>query len=285
MNVWHLLGLGSLGTLSASRLLNAGEQVRVLPRTPAKVISRTLLRPQQPPLTLTFSCAGQESIERLLISVKGPDTRAALAPWLPRLAPEATVICLQNGMGAIDDAGLPSTLRVIHAVTTDGAWRDADQIRVVAENETLIGDDSTKPPDWLPDLQPFWPGLAWCNDITRARWRKLAVNAVINPLTALYRCKNGELLDNGERQQAMLQLAREVDQLATTLFADWTADTPSRSEAVARTTANNTSSMLADVQAGRETEIHFINGYLLRQAKDTGVTLPAHENIVATLTD
>lgn len=281
---WHLLGLGSLGSLTALRLLNAGENVHVLPRTPGQTLSRTLHRPGQPALTLTLPCARDEQINKLVLSVKGPDTCAALAPWRRQLATGAELVCLQNGFGTLDHLALPDDIRLLYAVSTDGVWRDADQIHVAAENTTLIGDGSQTPPAWLHTLQSGWPGLQWCADITRARWRKLAVNAVINPLTALYRCPNGDLLNTSERRARMATLASEVDQVAQHLFNDWPNDTLARSEEVARLTATNTSSMLADVLAGRATEISFINGFVLREADRLGLSLPEHPRLIEQVT-
>ena len=59
---------------------------------------------------------------------------------------------------------------------------------------------------------------------------------------------------------------------------------PDRLEGLVRTvaqkTAANTSSMLQDVQGGRETEIEYINGYFVRRAKETGVECSTNERIV-----
>lgn len=281
---WYLLGLGSLGTLCASRLLQAGVQLTALPRHPATSVSRTLTYPlnhsQNVPLTLTLSCHDDRPIEYLLITVKAGDTARALSPVLHRLTDDATIICLQNGMGSLDHIALPANAQLIYATTTDGAWRDADQIHVVAENETLMGDGDEQKPSWFAGIAPYWPGLIWTPEIEFSRWRKLAVNAVINPLTALYQCKNGELLDNGKRQHEMATLAAEVDTLCTHMMSNWIADTRARSEIIAAQTAGNTSSMLADVLNGRATEINYINGYLLRCAERHNIAMPANAALI-----
>lgn len=271
---WHILGLGSIGSLSALRLLENGHQISALPRTPNGVLSRTLKRSQQPSTTITVPCIDQEPIEYLLITVKAAVTDLALTPWLKRLSHSATIVCLQNGMGTLEKIRFPDNATVLYATTTDGVWRDADQINVVAENTTYIGAvNNISPPDWLSTLTPHWPGLIWHHDIQQALWLKLSINAVINPLTALQQCQNGELLDNGPRQRAMRELADEIDQLCLTLLDDWPADTYARCCAVAQQTAQNTSSMCADVQAGRVTEINYINGFLLRRAAEHDMVL------------
>jgi 2-dehydropantoate 2-reductase len=274
-NLWHLLGAGSMGSLAAWRLQQAGKTVRVI-RSAQLSLQRTLHWPDGRQVSLSLPAAGDEPIARLLVAVKAGATRAAVAPLLSRLVANASVLRLQNGMGSLDGLSLPPSARLCHLVTTDGAWRDGEQIHVVAENQTLIGDGSAAAPDWLAGLIPHWPGLRWCEDIERAQWSKLAINAVINPLTAGYRCRNGELLDGGEREQQMAALAAEVDAVLARILADWPGDTLARSREVALQTAANTSSMLADVLAARPTEIDFINGYLLGRAGALGMDLPSH---------
>jgi len=243
-----------MGSLAAARLLAAGISLRLISRDHQSAC-RQLHWPDGQTSVINLVAAGDEPIRHLL---------------------------LQNGMGSLDGLSLPATVRCLHMVSTDGAWRDAEHIQVVAQNRTLIGDGG-EAPAWLANLQPHWPGLIWTVDIERAQWQKLSVNAVINPLTALYRCRNGELLDAGEREQRMKVLAEEADGLLRRLYPDWPADTLARSREVARQTAANTSSMLADVLAGRPTEIQFINGYLLRRAGQSGLTLSAHQALLTEL--
>lgn len=259
-----------------------------LPRTPTHLVTRTLHFPQSQAAPITLSLRADDHsqpITHLWVTVKAHDTALALRPWLPHLALNATIVCLQNGMGTLDSIDLPAGHNVIYASSTNGVWRDADQIHIAAENSTQMGNDSNAVPEWFRPLQQQFNGLHWNPNIDDARWQKLTVNAVINPLTALYQCRNGELLDGGEREQAMVTLADEIDQLCTRIFArqGWRADTLKRSQAIAQQTAQNTSSMLADCLAGRTTEIDFINGFLLRQAEKYGVILPFNQSCVERL--
>ena len=270
-----------MGSLAAARLLAAGISLRLISRDHQSAC-RQLHWPDGQTSVINLVAAGDEPIRHLVVAVKAGDTAAAIKPLLSRLHPQAEILLLQNGMGSLDGLSLPATVRCLHMVSTDGAWRDAEHIQVVAQNRTLIGDGG-EAPAWLANLQPHWPGLIWTVDIERAQWQKLSVNAVINPLTALYRCRNGELLDAGEREQRMKVLAEEADGLLRRLYPDWPADTLARSREVARQTAANTSSMLADVLAGRPTEIQFINGYLLRRAGQSGLTLSAHQALLTEL--
>lgn len=282
--VWHLLGAGSLGSLIAARLVEAGFSVRALPRHHQGSLHRTIHFPDGLVRELEIPLAERnEPIEHLVLAVKGLDTLPALTPLLSRFVPGATLMSVQNGIGALQQVPLPGHVHVIHAITTDGAWRDGEHVTVAAVNETLLGDGSAEPPAWLAQLSRHWPGLHWRQDILFVQWRKLAVNAVINPLTALYDCPNGKLAEDPALRSEMEELAEEVDRVASCVFPDWPHDTLSRSVRVAQQTARNMSSMRADVRAGRTTEVDFINGHLVREAHRFGLRLRAHERIIAAI--
>jgi len=123
------------------------------------------------------------------------------------------------------------------------------------------------------------------DEIKKSRLRKLVVNAVINPLTAVLRCKNGELSQSSHSRRCVEMLVAEIAPVVRALID---TDTPSDGGGfsheelyplVVQTcemTGANTSSMLQDVQAGRGTEIDYINGYVVAQAKRLG--LPCRRN-------
>jgi len=251
-----------MGTLAAYYLQQAGVDVLAANRP---LLKRKLTWPQGTHSTsLSLRADDNQSISFLVVATKGPDTTTALAPLLPRLDATSTIICLQNGMGTLDNIALPQDITVLYAVTTNAAWREQEQVHIVAENTTLLGGELSQAPPWFATLTAHWPGLSWCDNIVYEQWRKLTVNAVINPLTAIYRCKNGELLTIPEAVAQMQFIAAQCDRIAGRIFPHWPNDTLERAVQVARATADNTSSMLADVLAGRTTEFEFINGYLIK---------------------
>jgi len=115
-------------------------------------------------------------------------------------------------------------------------------------------------------------------ELLSAQLEKLAINAVINPLTVLFDCKNGELLENFYIVQNMRLILWEVSQVLCALPE--LAALPGRDARlsperlydlvirVARLTAGNYSSMFQDVRNGKQTEIDYINGYVLDRARD-----------------
>lgn len=272
---WYVLGAGSMGSLAAHYLQQAGWQTVAANRNTQ---TRTLLWPtgEHTPLRLPADDGG--AITHLLLATKGPSTQAALAPLLPRLAPNGVVVRLQNGMGTLANTALPPTWQCIEAMTTNAAWRQHERITVVAENHTSMGNNSPMP-SWFEALKPHWPQLTWQHDMAFQQWLKLTINAVINPLTALYDCPNGALLHTPATRAHMQLLAAECDAVAQALFPQWPMDTYCRAKTVARATANNCSSMRADFLAQQETEIVFITGFLLASAAQHHIAAPVHEQL------
>ena len=109
-------------------------------------------------------------------------------------------------------------------------------------------------------------------------WEKAIVNATINPLTALWRIPNGDLLATAERRDLLTALTSEAAAVAGARgIAISAAEAIDRVEAVCRATAANHSSMLQDVERGRPTEIDSINGVIVAEGRRLAVPTPVNE--------
>lgn len=98
------------------------------------------------------------------------------------------------------------------------------------------------------------------------QWKKLAINAAINPTTALARVPNGALRD-GPLYEIAVEAARETARVAREQGIDLTErEAVAALESVIDATAENTSSMLQDVGANNRTEIDAINGAVVEHA-------------------
>jgi 2-dehydropantoate 2-reductase len=102
---------------------------------------------------------------------------------------------------------------------------------------------------------------------------KLAVNAAINPLTALTRATNGDVAADPNLAQLAAYLASEAAAVAASLGI--VLDRPvERALEVARATGENRSSMLRDIELGRRTEIEAITGAVHDLGEKNGVNTP-----------
>ncbi|KAH9214951.1 ketopantoate reductase PanE/ApbA C terminal-domain-containing protein [Leptodontidium sp. 2 PMI_412] len=128
---------------------------------------------------------------------------------------------------------------------------------------------------------------------------KLTMNSILNPLTAILHIKNGEIINHAPVRKLTRILVEECSQILLSLPELQTPSSPTEGDdltltleerfsptrleslvvAVAQKTAANTSSMLQDVQAGRATEIEYINGYFIKRAREEGVQCGNHERL------
>jgi 2-dehydropantoate 2-reductase len=108
-------------------------------------------------------------------------------------------------------------------------------------------------------------------------WGKLAVNAGINPLTALLQVPNGFLLENDDARWLMSRAAAEVSAVAQALEIPLPyADAAKRAAQVAQATAANYSSMAQDTARGVPTEIEAICGAVVQYGRRFGLPTPVN---------
>lgn len=289
---WHILGPGAIGSLFAWGLDEAGLNVRLLSRHSAenaRLITLERHGSQGQLDTKAFHVDHRDTpIQRLLVTVKAHQTEAALSAIAPRVGTDTLILLLQNGMGAWQVAQrlFPASPCIV-GTTTEGAWRAADHHIVHAgRGETWIGYLQSH---WRPQADAtvstwqstlFQPRLD--DQILARLWRKLAINCAINPLTVLYDCRNGELLDKPAALRQMEAICTEVERVMTAVLQT-DIDMPLLELAcdVARKTGANHSSMLQDYRRGQPTEIDFITGYLVQEAQRLGIAVPENNTVLA----
>jgi len=282
---WHILGAGAIGSLFADALSTDGRQVSLILRDGVHGKTRTQAVERGDLVSekhfKTTGPRGHTGISHLLVTTKAYDVCSAIDTVIHRLNPDCNIVLLSNGMGFQEQvlASLPS-LNIYCGTTTEGAHLlAAGHVRHAGSGETRIGraaktaDD--RRPLWFHQWERAIDNSVWDSDIQSALWTKLAINCVINPLTALNRCHNGEL-------EARKSLANQVtplrDEVAAVCRAQGhvkiAAALPRITAAVIQATSGNRSSMLQDMDAGRLTEIDYITGYLLEVADQHSIDIP-----------
>lgn len=292
-DVWHVLGAGSLGSLWATRLARAGVPVRLILRNEDSVqayqAAGGCLTLVEKGTAQSFPIAAQtaaspEPVVRLLVACKAYDAEQAVTLLAPRLTPNAEVLLLQNGLGSQEAvaARVPGA-RCIFASSTEGAFRESDwRVVFAGQGQNWLGDtrDAASPP-FLSSLQDAGIAHAWTPDILTRLWRKLALNCAINPLTVLYQCRNGGLLDH---QNEVATLCEELVTLLTRCGQPAAAlDLYDEVLRVIQATAANFSSMYQDVAHGRRTEISFLLGHACATAQRYDCPVPHLQALQARL--
>lgn len=275
---WHILGPGAIGCLWATYLRQAGYPVTLINRAPCSANSLTLINPTgRHSIDVSYTTAQQlqGSIDHLIVSTKAQQTTAAVQAIKPYLSTQANVLVIQNGMACYPLAEQLSTQSIFAAVTTDGAYRPHPQTVIHAGvGQTLVGavratNPTSKCQALIEQLPASGLHISHCDDIRQQLWKKLAINCAINALTAIYQCRNGQLLANQTAHRQLKMLCEETFLIIEQLGIPIAANAEALYRQVVDTcqvTKDNYSSMYQDIKQQHSTEIDFINGYLCQQA-------------------
>jgi 2-dehydropantoate 2-reductase len=224
------------------------------------------------------TCAGAKLI---LVLVKAWQTEQTGQRLLECITPDSLVLTLQNGEGNYERlAHLLGVNRVAVGATTLGATLLGPAIvRPSGDGMITLGIHSRlKPMTDILEKAGFI--VETVPDISSVQWGKLIINAAINPLTALLRIRNGELLNRLSARSVMIAAAREAAAVAHAKGIHLPYPDPVlATEAIARRTDLNYSSMLQDVLRGAQTEVDFINGAVVQVGEIKGVPVPVNRTL------
>lgn len=116
------------------------------------------------------------------------------------------------------------------------------------------------------------------DDIIKECWEKIFVNIGINAFGALTRLKNGKLLENEGLKYLMGEAVKEAVEVAKRKNINLPKkDFIALTYDVAEKTSENKNSMLQDVLKGKKTEVDFINGRILKYAKELDINTPINK--------
>lgn len=310
-----IVGTGALGTLFATRLIASGQRVTMLGiwkdgldalcQDGARLVGADGFE-QNYAVYATDDPAECLGVKYAIVLVKSWQTERAARQLAKCLAEDGLAITLQNGIGnreilmkylddsfttentekkkrknsvvSVNSVVKKNPSRVALGTTTTGATLLGPGL-VKAGGEGIISIEAH------PALGPIEEALKSANfnveivqDAQSLVWGKLVINAAINPLTALLRMPNGELLKRPAARALMHALAKEAAAVASAEKVKLPFSDPVAAvEDVARKTAANHSSMLQDVVRGAPTEIDAICGAVTRTGRQHHIPTPINE--------
>jgi len=282
-----ILGTGALGTLFAARLGAAGHAISMLGTWQAGldalraggarlVDSAGIERAY--PVHATDNPRDCRGAAHALVLVKAWQTERAAGQLADCLAADGLAVTLQNGLGNREAlANGLGTERVALGVTTAGATllgpglaREGGEGIISIERHPALGPVEAA-------LRSAAYNLQVVEDAQALIWGKLVINAAINPLSALLKVPNSELLTRPAARELMGALAHETAAVAAAQSVTLPfADPVLAAEQVARQTGANHSSMFQDVRRGAPTEIDAICGAITRLGERHGVPTPVN---------
>ena len=286
-----VFGAGSLGSLVGGLLARDHDATLVAREAHARAVRESGLRlkgavegaPFRVFPAATTDGTGLEA-DLAVVTVKSFDTDGA-ADRLATGSFEA-VLSLQNGMGNESTLATRLAAPVLAGTATYGAiLQEPGVVECTGPGDIVLG-----PRDGGTSALADRVGEAFlaaglettvADDMPRRLWEKLAVNAGINPVTALTATENGAVLE-----EPAIDLARAATRETARVARACDVSLSNREalaamEAVAEATAANTSSMHQDVLANRRTEIDAINGYVVDRAAENGLETPTNRMLTA----
>jgi 2-dehydropantoate 2-reductase len=223
-------------------------------------------------------CAGHHPA---LVFVKSWQTARAASQLASCLDPEGVALTLQNGLGNLEvlQEALGEERAALGVTTTGATLLGPGRVRAGGAGPTHVA--------FHPRLEPLIVLLRRAGfevdvteDLEGLVWGKLAINAAINPLTALLGIPNGELLARPHALALMDEAAQEAAAVAAARGVNFPYEDPGAiAVEVAGRTANNRSSMLQDVQRGALTEIDAICGAIAHEGEMLGVQTPINRTL------
>ncbi len=199
--------------------------------------------------------------ELIIFTVKAYQTEEAKKLIYSEYSDEP-IITFQNGIGMVN---MLKDLNLIPGSTSIGAtYLSPGSVAYTGAGDTYIGELSGEISERVKSIASNFTesGLPTVpvKDIMRRRWIKAAVNACINPLTAVLGVKNGEL-----RDRSLMDIVRCVAMECEAMIREQGVETDLLYEVkrVIEKTADNKSSMLQDIEHGKKTEIDYISGPFL----------------------
>lgn len=213
----------------------------------------------------------------LMICVKQPDLPAVCQSLSKKVGDDCALFFLQNGMGHIKWMDSFTENEVYACVVEQGAKK------ISANTVVHTGFGLLKVAPFHCDRGAARTFVKQCKKSCLPvefvmDWRmlleeKLIINAVINPLTAIFSIRNGDLLRNEHFLKLMQKLFDET--FVVLGFPPGDKERLWRHLVhVCKNTSDNESSMFVDLKKGRRPEIEAITGYVLLKAKKKGIAVP-----------
>jgi 2-dehydropantoate 2-reductase len=221
----------------------------------------------------------------VIVACKGGDLEP-LAASLEGAFPGATVMTMQNGLGAEEIVAAHGDWPLLSAVTfMSGTRHDDAHVEYILDTATWIGPNRGTTPAEAESAAELIrsSGLKAeaFDDLRPAQWSKLIFNATVNSVAAMTGLRHDFHFAEGLLGELVHDLVDEGKAVAAAAGVTLGEDPWEMNLHATRRGHAHSPSMLEDVTAHRPTEIDLISGSLVREAARHGVAAPLHAAMVA----
>jgi 2-dehydropantoate 2-reductase len=283
-----VVGLGGVGGGAAGTLAAAGRHdILACTRQPlARFTLECADGTVEAPLRVLIDPAQAKPVDWVLVCTKTHQTAAA-EPWLARLCTPATrVAVLQNGIDHVARvaplAGGATIVPVLVYYNGERLAPDHVRLRHASPYDAVVADD--EPGRAFVDLFEGTPlRIMRSGDFATLAWRKLLINSVANPITALTLQRQAVL-----RRPDVQDLCRGIlDEAVAVARAEGVKLADDETERTIATLHNFSgelgTSMYFDRLAGRRLEVEALTGAIVAAGDRHGIAMPLNRGLLALL--
>jgi 2-dehydropantoate 2-reductase len=224
-----------------------------------------------------------------ILCSKGTDLET-VATSLEGLAPDATMVTVQNGLGAEAVVRRHGNWDLVSGITFMSGTRHSDtEVEYILDTETWLGPYEQTPLERVEEVAALIEssGLEATafGDLRPSQWSKLIFNATVNGLAALTGLPHDFHFASVEQPNDLGRLVRALMGEGTAVARAaglGLADDPWEMNVLATQRGSaHRPSMLEDIEAERPIEVESINGALVREAERLGIAVPLHRAVYA----
>jgi len=292
-----IVGTGAMGSVYAGMLGSAGHEVWALDRWRDHIdaIREHGLRIEGASGDLTVRIdattdpAEVGPAELVVLATKAMDVAAAAEGARPLVRPQTLVVSIQNGLGGPDAAAavLGDDQVVVGVAGGFGASMIAPgHVHHNGFELVRLGERSGPATPRIEALAELWRGAGFTvrtyDDVDRLVWEKLVCNVAYSGTCSVLGRTIGEVIANEHAWSVAAQCAVEAYEVAQARGIQLGFDDPvAHVRAFGEAIPGAKPSMLLDLEAGRPTEVDFINGAIPREGARVGVAAPFNEAVSA----
>lgn len=283
-----VVGLGSIGGAAAGSLAAAGRH-NIVACTRRPVARFTLERAEgtvELPLRALTDPTQAKPVDWVLLCTKTHQTAGA-APWLAQLCSPATRIAvLQNGIDHVARAAPLARGATIVPVLVyyNGERLGGDRVRLrhAGSYDAVVADDA--PGRAFVELFEGTPlRIIRSGDFSTLAWRKLLINAVANPITALT-LQRQAVLRRSDVQELCRAILNEAVAAARAEGVTLAEDEVDRTIATLHNFSGELgTSMYFDRLAGRPLEVEALTGAIVAAGGRHGIAMPLNRALLTLL--
>ncbi|CAA9411128.1 MAG: 2-dehydropantoate 2-reductase, partial [uncultured Ramlibacter sp.] len=279
-----VMGAGAVGCYYGGMLARAGHDVKLIARPQhVDAIQRGGLRmetrtfDERVKLSASTDPAAAAGAELVLFCVKSADTQAAGEQMRQHLQPGSLVLCLQNGVDNAERlrAVLPGQAVAAAVVYVATEMAGPGHVRHHGRGELVI-EPSPASAAVAGAMAAAGVPTQISDNVRGALWAKLILNCAYNAVSAIAQRPYGENVRSQGIQEVMADVVAECRAVALAEGVHLPDDLDEAVRKIAETMPGQLSSTAQDLARGKQTEIDYLNGFIVQRAQALGLATPAN---------